>query len=72
MQEFDKIPKDKKDLMLEEYKAEMRRHNKAIHTIFKKYIPGYDDEIDRRQYNLIFEGANHFEENHKSTSKNSH
>ncbi len=48
MQEFDKIPKDKKDLMLEEYKAEMRRHDKAIHTIFKKYIPGYDDEIDRR------------------------
>lgn len=33
--------------MLEEYKAEMERHQQAIRDIMKKYIPDYDNETDR-------------------------
>ena len=33
--------------MLEEYKAEMERHQQSIRDIMKKYIPDYDNETDR-------------------------
>lgn len=34
--------------MLEEYQAEMKRHQQAIRDIMRKYNPDYDAEIDRR------------------------
>ena len=35
--------------MLEEYKAEMERHQQAIRDIMRKYNPDYNIEYDRRQ-----------------------
>ena len=35
--------------MLEEYKAEMERHQQAIRDIMRKYNPDYDAEYDRQQ-----------------------
>lgn len=37
-----------KDDMLQEYKEEMERHQKAIDDIMKKYNPLYDVEYDNR------------------------
>ena len=35
---------DNEEKMLEEYKAEMERHQQAIRDIMKKYIPDYDKD----------------------------
>ena len=34
--------------MLEEYQAEMERHQQAIRNIMRKYNPEFDEESDRR------------------------
>ena len=40
--------KSKEELMVEEIKAENKRHQLAVRNIMRKYIPNYDCEIDRR------------------------
>ena len=40
--------KSKEELMIEEIKAENKRHQLAVRNIMRKYIPNYDCEIDRR------------------------
>ena len=36
-----------KTALLEEYKAEMERHQKAVNDIMKKYIPDYGKEFEK-------------------------